>query len=61
MSTFENVEILEACERICSKLSNDTNFLKIELRLLKIREKMVPISYYFLYILQAVFLNISKY
>ena len=39
MSTFENVEIVAACERVFSKLSNDTNFLKIELQLLKIWEK----------------------
>ena len=39
MSTFVNFEIFAACDRVFSKLSNDTNFLEIELQLSKILEK----------------------
>ena len=51
MSTFENVEMFAACERVFSKLSNDTNLLKIELQLLNILEQdggnFVILSLYF--------------
>ena len=39
MSIFENVEIFKASKRVFNKISNDFNFWKIELQLLKIMRK----------------------
>ena len=59
MSTFENVEIFAACERVFSKHSNATNaFWKLNCNFWGYEKKMVPISHYFL-IFYKLFCSIS--